>query len=317
MGIAVPLPPGWHGRISEQQRPVPGAAFVVLANATLRAKVTLAETLAGFDAPAEPARIEPGERRASVDRYVVKNGRAFWLHATLGSRRSVKGVNGVLASLSVDPREHPLRPAPDPPPASALYPARLLPTPERVLAQCRRAQARSPHPVLCPRRLPRPFVAWRGHRPRLGAALLPAPGAAWSSRSDPRYRNRRAGGVTIGYGGPWEPDSGPDWQLHLWRNRPCCFLHLEIFWRRADRRQIPAGALPATLGGRRGLLKDATSWGLASPTGDYLYWPNHTRFLWRERGVDYVASLHRFGTRAETRALLDRLIRELRPVTHS
>src|SRR5919197_4547295 len=99
MGIAVRLPPGWHGRISKQRDPVPGAAFVVLSNATLRAKVTLAETLSGFDAPAEPARIEPGERRASVDRYVVKNGRAFWLHVTLGSGRSIKGVNAVLASL--------------------------------------------------------------------------------------------------------------------------------------------------------------------------------------------------------------------------
>jgi hypothetical protein len=62
------------------------------------------------------------------------------------------------------------------------------------------------------------------------------------------------------------------------------------------------------------LLKDGTSWGLASPSGDYLYFSNHTRFLWRERGVDYVATLHRFGSLQETRALLGRLIRELRPV---
>jgi hypothetical protein len=316
VGIAVRLPPGWHGRISEQRRPVPGAALVVVANTKLRAKVTLEETLSGFDVPAEPARIDAEERRASVDRYVVKSGRAFWLHASLGSTRSVNGVNAVLASLSVKPREHPLRPAPDPPLERALGLARLLPTPDRVLALCRRAQARSPHSILCPRRLPRPFIGWRGHEPRLDAAMLPAPGAVWSSRSDPRYRNRRAGGVTIGYGGPWEPDSGPDWQVHLWRNRPCCFLHFEIFWRRSGRQQIPAGARPAELGGRRGLLKDATSWGIASPGDDYLYWPNHTRFLWRENGVDYVASLHRFGTKAETRALLGRLILELRPVTH-
>ena len=61
------------------------------------------------------------------------------------------------------------------------------------------------------------------------------------------------------------------------------------------------------------MLKDATSYGLASGANDYLYWANHTRFLWRENGVDYVASLHRFGTKKETRALLGRLIRELRP----
>jgi hypothetical protein len=293
---------------------VPGAAFVLLVNGRIRAKVTLAETLAGFDAPSEPARIESDERRASVDRYVVKSGRSFWLHARLGSRRSIQRINTVLASLSVEPRANPLRAAPDPAPAKALLPAQLSPTPTRVIAECRRAQARSRFPILCPFRLPRPFVAWRGDLPRLGAAMLPAPGTVWSSRSDPRYRHRRAGGVTIGYGGPWEPDSGPDWHVHLWRNRPCCFLHFEIFWRRPGRRQIPAGARPATLGGRPGLLKDASSWGLASANGDFMYFPNHTRFLWRENGVDYVATLHRFGTGAETRTLLCRLIRELRPV---
>ncbi len=85
------------------------------------------------------------------------------------------------------------------------------------------------------------------------------------------------------------------------------------FWRQPGRRHVPEGARPATLGGRRGVLKDATSYGLASGANDYLYWANHTRFLWRENGVDYVASLHRFGTKKETRALLGRLIRELRP----
>jgi hypothetical protein len=314
MGISVQLPAGWRGQITEQNEPVPGAANVALANASLRAKVTLTETLTGYDAPAEPARIEPRERRASIDRYVVKGGRAFWLHATLGSRRSIPSVNAVLANLTVKPRAHPLRPAPDPPPAKALSPPKLLPTPRRVIAECRRAQGRSPFPILCPLRLPRPLVAWRGDVPRLVAAMLPAPGTVWSSRSDPRYLHRRAGGVTIGYGGPWEPDSGPDWREHLWRNRPCCFLHFEIFWRRAGRRQIPSGARPATLGDRRGLLKAASSYGLASPTGDYMYFPNHTRFLWREHGVDYVATLHRFGKTAETRALLGRLIRELEPV---
>jgi hypothetical protein len=315
MGISVELPRGWHGRISTSREPVRGAAVLVASNRRLRARVILFETLRGYDAPAEPARIAPHERRASVDEYLLQGGRAFWLHASLGSKRSIAGVNAVLGSLSVEPRAHPLKPAPDPPPARALRPPRLYLAPAGVVAQCRRAQARSPFTLLCPRRLPRPFVRWASAKlPRLTAYVLPAPGAAWSSRSDPRYRNHRAGGLTIGYGGPWEPDSGPDWRVHLWRNRPCCFLHFEIFWRRAGKRQIPAGARPAELGGRRGLLKDASSYGLASPTGDYMYWPNHTRFLWREHGVDYVASLHRFGSLRETRALLSRLIRELRPV---
>jgi hypothetical protein len=314
MGIEVDLPRGWHGNMSRQERPARGAAVVVLANSRLGARVVLSETLTGYDIPAEPVRIEPRERHRSVDRYVRRSGRAFWLHVRLGSRRSIPAVNAVLASLSVEPRSHPLRPAPDPVPTRVLRPPRLFPIPARVAAQCRLAQARSSLPILCPRRLPRPLIR---PRMRLAASFLPAPGAHWTSRSDPRYRNRAAGGLTFGYGGPWEPDSGPDWRIHLWRNRPCCFLHFEVFRRAAGPRQIPAGARPVTLGGRRGLLKDGTSWGLASPTGDYLYFANHTRFLWRENGVDYVASLHRFGSLQETRALLGRLIRQLLPVTHS
>jgi hypothetical protein len=281
--------------------------------------VNLAETLAGWDAPPEPARVDLGERGSSVDQFVVKSGRSFWLHVTFGSapppRRSIRGVNAVLDRLSVSPRAEPLRPAPDDSPARALRPARLLKSPKGVIAQCRHAQARSPFPILCPRRLPRPFVGWRGYKPpRLTALALPALGSAWSSRSDPRYIHRHLAGVTIGYGAPWEPDSGPDWRVHLWRNRPCCFLHFEIFWRRGGRSEIPASARPAALGGRHGLLKDASSYGLASASNDYLYFSNHTRFLWRERGVSYVATLHHFGTKAETRALLGRLIRELTPV---
>jgi hypothetical protein len=310
-GISVDLPRGWHGRISKSEQPVRGAAVLVAANGRLRARVVLSETLAGYDAPAEPARIDPHERRASVDRFVSKSGRSFWLHAELGPNRSVRAVNVVLGSLTVEPRTHPLKAAPDPAPPRALRAPELVRTPPSVLAQCRRAQARSRVTLLCPRRLTKPFI---GKRLRLSASMLPAPGATWTSRSDPRYRNRRAGGLTIGYGGPWEPDSAPDWRGHLWRNRPCCFLHFEIFWRRAGPRQVPAGARPAVLGGHRGLLKDASSYGLASATGDYMYFPNHTRFLWRENGVDYVASLHRFGSLQETRALLNRLIRELRPV---
>ena len=319
MGIELGLPRGWHGSISTSNWPVRGAASLVAANARLRAKVTLEETMAGYEAPPEPARVDPREPGSFVDRFVVKSGRSFWLHVTFGSpgpaRRSIRGVNALLGTLSVRPRARPLRPAPDPPPAAALRPVRLLSTPARVLAQCRHAEARSPFPILCPRRLPRPFVGWRQNEPpRLTALVLPAPGSSWSSHSDPRYLHRRLAGVTIGYGEPWEPDSGPDWRVRLWRNRPCCFLHFEVFRRGAGRAQIPAGARPAELGGRRGLLKDASAYGLASPTGDYMYFSNHTRFLWRDHGVDYVATLHRFGTKAETRALLGRLIRELKPV---
>ena len=270
--------------------------------------IELDETLRGGSMPPQPLRLDRRELHASasgvaLDRYVEVAGRAFALYASFRGKhppeRVFREANAVLAHVSIESRDHPVTAAPDPVPTRALAPVRLLPTPARVVAQCRRAQARASVRVLCPRRLPRPFVRWPGGElPRLGAYLLP-------------------GGVGIGYGGPWEPDSGPDWRLHLWRNRPCCFLHLEVFRRRPGASSIPAGARPATLGGHRGLLKDATSWGLASRGGDYLYWPNHTRFLWRENGVDYLASLHRFGTKVETRALLGRLIRALRPVRDS
>jgi hypothetical protein len=341
LGVSVEIPPGWDGRIADRGWPLPGAPIAHLASFDLpdgddpdgrRARgamgaddvlVELAEGLRKADVPVPRGHIHPNERLASfgryyfVDRFFVERGRAFVVHVTFRERRAaprlIPTINDALATLEVEPRAEPLRPAPDPAPAEVFEPTRLLPTPQRVLNQCRLAQARSSRPILCPARLPRAFLSWpRGRPPNLSAQRLPAPGVSYRSRSDPRFRNRTFSGVTIGYGAPWEPDSGPDWRLHLWRNRPCCFLHFEVFWRQPGRRFVPARARPATLGGRRGLLKDATSYGLASGANDYLYWANHTRFLWRENGVDYVATLHRFGTRQETRALLGRLIRELR-----
>jgi hypothetical protein len=343
--ITVRLPPGWSGRITSRQFAYPDAAVVYLANfrlpngddeAATRAQrrlgrdnvliiATEGPRIAGF--PVQPRTIAVDTRgvpiggHAVVDQFFVVSGRGFLLHAVFGAKRPpaklIRRVNAVLATLRAERRTQPLRPAPDPAPASALKPARLLPTPARVLTQCRLAQARSHQPILCPTRLPQPFLGWPRphHLPLVTAHSLPAPGVDWRSRSDPRYRKHEVDGLTIGYGAPWEPDSGPDWRLHLWRNRPCCFLHFEIFRRATGARNIPAGARPATLGGHHGLLKDATSWGLAAPNNDYLYFPNHTRFLWRENGVDYVATLHRLGSRAETRRLLGRLIRELRPVS--
>jgi hypothetical protein len=64
-----------------------------------------------------------------------------------------------------------------------------------------------------------------------------------------------------------------------------------------------------TLGGKQGLLAEATGYGLRAGTG--FAWANHTWFHWRERGVPYAASLHYFG-RKETLDLLERLIREVR-----
>ena len=215
--------------------------------------VELAEGLREADVPVPRGRIHPNERLATfgryffVDRFFVERDRAFVVHVTFRERRAapklISTINDALATLEVEPRETPLRPAPDPAPAAVFEPMQLLPTPQRVFNQCRLAQARSAHPILCPMHLPRAFIAWpRGRPPNLSAQRLPAPGASYRSRSDPRFRNRTFSGISIGYGAPWEPDSGPDWRLHLWRNRPCCFLHFEVFWRRPGKRHVPVGA---------------------------------------------------------------------------
>jgi hypothetical protein len=346
-GISIVLPPGWDARIAVRDRPLSGQVIAYFASYRLPRRDDWEATKAlramrsndvlvglyeapsgeaGLRPPAKP-RIDIDERGllslggvfGPGDETFVASGRAFILNSTFGRKHPRKelfrSVNAILASLRVEPRRGPLRPASDPAPASAFRPVRLYPAPPSIVNRCRVAQARSRFPILCPARLPRPFIAWgREKPPALLAEMLPAPGSSWRSRSDPAYRNRRLSGVSIGYGAPWEPDSGADWRRHLWRNRPCCFLHFEVFWRAEGRQHVPPGARPATLGGRRGQLKDATSYGLAAPTEDGPYWANHARFLWREDGVPYVATLHRFGTKQETRALLERLISELRPI---
>jgi YVTN family beta-propeller protein len=181
---------------------------------------------------------------------------------------------------------------PDPAARSATT-IHLIPTPAAVIAQCRRAQVKGHFRMLCPRALPRAVIGIPGQPPPpLGSGLV-------------RLNARRPPvGVDIGYGAPWERDSGSGWRQHVWRNRPCCFLHFVI------QRGAPApGARPAVLGGRRGRLLPATSVSYGGP-----YFGNHVRFFFRERGVSYVVTLHSFGNR-ETTALLGRLIAELRPVT--
>jgi YVTN family beta-propeller protein len=107
----------------------------------------------------------------------------------------------------------------------------------------------------------------------------------------------------MGYGAPWESESPSQPTPHLWRNRPCCFLHFVI-----QRARPAPGARPAVLGGKSGRLLPASGSFNSGP-----YFVNHVRFFFRERGVSYVATLHNFGNR-ETTALLGRLIAQLRPV---
>ncbi len=174
-------------------------------------------------------------------------------------------------------------------PASAGL-VRLAPTPARAFAMCRRLQTDVQFPVLCPTHLPYPLLGLPGRAP-------PVVGA---SRS----------GVTldIGYGAPWE---GKGIKSHLWRNRPCCFLHF-VVGARARRgaysaRWIPPNAERRVLGGIKGRLLPA-----GGTRFQDFYFGNHVRFFFRRNGIDYVATLHSFGNRSTT-ALLGLLLAHLVP----
>jgi YVTN family beta-propeller protein len=100
--------------------------------------------------------------------------------------------------------------------------------------------------------------------------------------------------------------AGPEGSVPVALNAPARFVHFVVGRAFLG---VPAGARPASLGGRRGQLAPATPNGAF---GSAPYFDNHVRFVWRERGTRYVATLHTFGE-AATERLLDRLLRELRP----
>jgi hypothetical protein len=177
---------------------------------------------------------------------------------------------------------------------------RLLPLLPPAIGTCQRMQANVPFAVLCPARVPRATRGWRaGDRPPpLRIDVFGSPG---------RPHLQTPYGVDFGYGAPVEPQSGRGWRKLLWHNRPCCFLHFTLFRPRGA--ELPLDLKPATLGGRRGLIRYATGYGLKRTLG--YWWSNHTWFFWHEHGIRYTASLHYFG--AGTTRLLGRLIAELQP----
>jgi hypothetical protein len=164
-------------------------------------------------------------------------------------------------------------------PAGPTASIRLVPVPDALIAACRRAQRRASHPFLCPSRLPRPYRHYLPLRPlAMGATYI-----ADKAVVDVSYATDH------GWGHPDE------------------FLHFVVG--RATE-GVPSNARPARLGGRRGLLAPASS--VASYVGPYF--ANHVRFLWREHGVCYVATLHLFDSdERATEVLLDRILRTLRP----
>src|SRR5919201_6460726 len=106
----------------------------------------------------------------------------------------------------------------DPPLPVALASVRLTPVPGRVVARCRSIQRRARVPILCPTLVPRAFT---------GGIPGAAPGALVVTPMGD-FVGRRITGVDIAYGAPWEEDG---WRAHRWRNRPCCFLHFDVFRR--------------------------------------------------------------------------------------
>jgi YVTN family beta-propeller protein len=164
----------------------------------------------------------------------------------------------------------------------------MAPLPVRASRACAALAHRVSFRVLCPRLLPRAVVGWPGLAPPSLVATL-------VRRAPNDYT-----GIDFSYGAPWE---SPGWRKHRWRNRPCCFLHFVI-----ERLEgaVPTAARAAVLGGHPGRLLPASS----VVTYGGLYFANHVRFFFHDRGVDYVATLHTFGNR-ETTALLGRIVSTL------
>jgi len=165
----------------------------------------------------------------------------------------------------------------------------MAPLPVRAARACASLAHRVRFRVLCPRILPRAVVGWPGLAPPSLTQFL-------IRRGSSDYT-----GLDFSYGAPWETS---DWRRHRWRNRPCCFLHFVI-----ERLEggVPSAARRAVVGGRRGRLLPASS----VITYGGVYFANHVRFFFRDRGVHYVATLHTFGNR-ETTALLGRIVSTLR-----
>jgi DNA-binding beta-propeller fold protein YncE len=213
------------------------------------------------------------------DGEAVKLGRGGKRRMVIASTLVAWAVALGACSLGGSRAREPSRPQASSLPARPTTSIRLVPVPDALIAACRRAQRRASHPFLCPSRLPRPYRHYLPLRPlAFGAAFL-----AHQAVVDVSYAT----------------DHG--------RGHPDEFLHFVVG--RATE-GVPGNARPARLGGRRGLLAPASSAsGYVGP-----YFANHVRFLWREHGVRYVATLHLFdsGERA-TEVLLDRILRTLRP----
>ena len=163
----------------------------------------------------------------------------------------------------------------------------LYPLPRPVATRCRRIGTRAQRPLLCPTRLPRPS------RSLASSAFIPYPLSAGPLGA--------TGKAVTGLNFSYSAETG-----RPTLDGPARFLHFDVQVREADD-PLPPKTHPATLGGRLGLLAPATSRNYAAEP----YFANHVRFLWREHGTRYAATLHNFG--ANTKPVLGAIVRSLRP----
>lgn len=174
---------------------------------------------------------------------------------------------------------------------------RLYPAPADMRAKCLRAKPVVRFPVLCPTVLPRAkdgtkprtYVDWAdSHEGATRADWLYA-GASYSGSSDPEH---------------WE-----------WNN-PDFFLHFFVEQGRLTPRLLdltgtryPQKLLGTrTLGGHHGKLYEQVSYAVCG-----CGFGGHYTFVWRQNGVKYAASLHRWLPKPTLR-VLEALILHLKPV---
>ena len=161
----------------------------------------------------------------------------------------------------------------------------LWPVPFVVVQACRQAQSHASFVVLCPSRLPR--------------ATSAAP--PWEPPSALQVTNS-TDDLEFSYGAP---AAGLGVAKTLALDQPDRFLHFVVGLATEG---IPRGARRARLGGRVGMLAPASA--VASYQG--AYFGDHVRFVWREHGVLYVATVHTFGQQPTTK-LLGQIVARLVP----
>lgn len=153
---------------------------------------------------------------------------------------------------------------------------RWAPSPATVIRACRAAQARARFPVLCPTVLPRAILGGRPGDPPPPIRAEPVPGGRQAQV-----------GVDIGYSAPTEAGD-PNWKAHMWRNLPCCFLHLDVL----RVREIPRQARQRVIAGVRGRIVVAAGGYESGAVSGLMAFGNHVLFYFRRGGLSYLVSLH-------------------------